>query len=305
MEKGIKKSLIFFECLSIIWFLSLNTVFAQERELLYSNQSEGQLPEMIAKIQAPNQEKVPYFELTPHTEYFVRLIPRQYVVTEGNDIQENATLGTKPFVFFTTSEGIYGKSLLDIYLDIGYEAEDIIRWQRDQDMVAVVFRYPEPIVLSTKKNGALSAAWKKTVYIPTWDNVFALFHHLAKQATITPDKSGEFAPKWLFFRTNALKDFVLSFPEIGKQKIKTTTYLELKANGGADWKYRELLENKLSIFEHFRGNGRTLNEIVDPEGIKTKMGLFEFIGPNMKINELSEIAVIYLGKLTITDSYFK
>jgi hypothetical protein len=75
----------------------------------------------------------------------------------------------------------------------------------------------------------------------------------------------------------------------------------LKAAGGSDWKYRKLLEQKLSIFEHFRGNGYTQNEVRDPEGVES--GLIEFVGANWKIKDFPEVAIIHLGKLTIKDTY--
>ena len=113
------------------------------------------------------------------------------------------------------------------------------------------------------------------VYIPTWENVFALFEQLAQQATIAPEQQGEYAPERLFFRSQARQHFVLGFPDTGKERIKSAGYVAVKATGGADWEYRELLEKKLSIFEHFRGNGRTLNEIEDPNGENMDAGLLE------------------------------
>ncbi len=97
--------------------------------------------------------------------------------------------------------------------------------------------------------------------------------------------------------------FVLGFPERGKERIKKASYTELKAIGGADWVYRSLLESKLSVFEHFRGNGRTHNEVLDPEGVQPEAGLIEFVGPNRKLKDLPEVAIIHLGRLNIEDTY--
>lgn len=271
-----------------------------EREILYPASLSGKLQKVVENIQ--NQPEVPYSDLSAETEYFVRIAPREYVLTKDNKIKESAIIGTKPFVFITTPEGIYGKSLLNIYLDIGYEAEDIIQWQRDKEMTAVVFRYPKEIVFSDVKNGQLSKDWDKKIYSPTWDNMFSIFDKLAENALVEPDKKGEFAPEKIFFRSNELKNFVSGFPEAGKERIKRTGYATLKEAGGADWVYRDLLEKKLSLFEHFRGNGRTLNEIKDPDGFKKESGLLEFVGPNMKLRELPELAVIYLGKLIVEDT---
>jgi len=287
----------------LLLLVGIKSSFAQQRTLLYPATVSDKLQTIVSKIQHTDTPKIDFAELNQQTDYFVRLIPRQYAVNEQDELQENAGLGTKSFVFFTTPEGIYGKSLLEIYLDIGYEAEDIIRWQHNQEMVALIFRYPETIQVSAVQSGHLPQNWAQYIYIPTWDNIFALFHKLAAKATIEPEKKGEFAPQKLFFRSPQLKNFVLSFPQAGHQRIKMTEYTQLKAVGGADWIYRQLLEDKLSIFEHFRGNGRTLNEIIDPQGIHQHAGLLEFVGPNQKLSALAELAVVYLGALTIEDLF--
>jgi hypothetical protein len=281
--------------------LSFGNASAQERELLYSFSLTDNLRSVVTNIQDINRAKVPYADLSPESDYFARVIPRKYVLTEKNEVQESAVLGTKPFVFFTTPEGIYGKSLLGIYADIGYTAEDIIR-QRNQDAIVIVFRFPKNIVRSNIKKGYLPRAWAKKVYVPTWDNVFSIFHKLTQIGTIEPNKQGSYAPERLFFSSKAQKQFILNFQKTRKTEIKTTPYANLKVKGGTNWEYRELLEKKLSIFEHFQGKGRTLN----PKNIgKTPAsnGLFEFIGPNMKIKALPEFAIIHLGELIIEDTY--
>lgn len=287
-------------------FFSIAQVMAKERDLLYPaaiSELNNNLQEVVRRAQNLAYPKIPYEALSPGSNYFVRIAPRKYTLTAENRISDNAILGTKPVVFFTTPEGIYGKSLLDIYLDIGYEAEDIIHWQRDTDMVAIIFSYPPNITFSDVRNGELPIEWANKVYAPTWDNVMAVFYRLAEIATVEPDKKGEFAPNQLFFNTLAQKYFVLSFPAEGQQRVKTTSYAQLKTVGGSDWVYRDLLEKKLSIFEHFRGNGRTLNEIVDPAGVQHEAGLFEFIGPNALVKSLPEVAIIDLGRLTIANTY--
>ncbi len=276
---------------------------ALDRELLYPETLSGRLQEIASNIQNIRQPEIPYPDLPAETEYFVRIAPRSHILTENNTIKDDAILGTKPFVFLTIPQGIYGKSLLDVYLDIGYETEDIIRWQCGKDMVAIVFRYSENIRYSNVKDGQLPEKWNNKVYSTTWDNMFSLFSRLADEAVIIPGKKGEFAPEKMFFRNNALISFVSGFPEAGKQKIKTTGYAVLKAAGGANWTYRNLLEKKLSLFEHFRGNGFTLNEIKDPEGVQDKSGMPEFAGPNMKVRNLPEKAIIHLGKLKVEDTY--
>ncbi len=290
--------------LAILSILSVPAVlFAQQRELLYPAELRGELKTVARRVQNLKKGKVPAAELRRDNRYFLRIAPRDYVLNDRGEPLESAVLGSKPFVFFTTPEGVYGKSLLEIYLDIGYVAADIIRFQRDMEMVAIIFRYPEHIKACGVRDGRLPEDWKKHVIVPTWDNILVLFTNLSAEATIDPDRRGEFAPSETFFRSEAEKSFVLSFPDDGKQRVKTVDYATLKAAGGADWAYRSLLENKLSVFEHFRGNGWTLNEIEDPNALKPESGILEFVGPNMKLRELPEIAVVDLGKLIVRDSY--
>ncbi len=285
----------------IALLISISNAFAQDREILYSVSLSDKLRSIATNIQDVNRAKVPNADIIQESDYFVRIIPRKYVLTKNNEVQENAVLGTKPFVFLTTPEGIYGKPLLEIYLDIGYAAGDIIKWQRNKDMIVVVFRYPENIALSDIRNGDLPKLWEKKVYVPTWDNVFSVFHKLTENGTIEPNKRG--APKRLFFASQAQKAFVLNFPKTGKEKIKTIPYANLKVMGGENWRYRKLLDNKLSIFEHFQGNGRTLNAMKNADNTQMEKGLLEFIGPNMKIKGFPEFAIIHLGALVIGESY--
>jgi hypothetical protein len=180
----------------------------------------------------------------------------------------------------------------------------VLRWQRDEDMVAIVFRFPDSVKVSEVRDGALPADWNSYVYAPTWDNVFALFDRLAAKASIQPDKKGEFAPQNTFFGSTAERDFVREFPDDARARVKSTPYAMLRALQGDDWRYRDLLEKKLSVFEHFRGNGRTLNELVDPYDTQLENGLLEFVGPNQKLADLKDLVMVHLGKLGVSDSYY-
>ncbi|PZN72516.1 MAG: hypothetical protein DM484_24380 [Candidatus Methylumidiphilus alinenensis] len=289
--------------IAILFVLITGIGTAQSREILFTASPSAELTALAEKIKNLDTPKIPDAELTRNSVFFVRIAPRKNILTDNNQLQDNAILGTRPFIFVTTPEGVFGKSLLDIYLDIGYEAGDIIHWQRDQEMVAIIFRFEDGIAISDEKKGQLPNDWTKFVYIPTWDNMFALFNRLATNATVDPGKQGEFAPVSLFFKTDADKAFALNFPDAVKKHIKETSYANLQAEGGDAWVYRKLLENKLSLFGHFRGTGRTQNVIVDPDGTKTENGLLEFVGPNRKLKELPEVAIVELGKLMIEDSF--
>ena len=259
------------------------------------------LPRKLKKIvgilrDPTNNPPLTYPQMTRGTDYFVRLAPRQYILTDKNEVQPTAVLGTKPFVFVTTPECIHGRTLLEIYEDIGYEGEDIILSSRNQKTVAIVFRFPKDISFSEVKDGQFSQDWDKKVYVPTWENVFSLFSRLVERGTIQ-------------FKSPAEKDFVLGFPQSGKDRIQRTLYITLYETGGADWEYRSLLEANLSVFQHFMGNGRTHNEVIYPD-IKSRdvkdwshMGLLEFVGPKMGINQLPEVAIIDMGQLGIEDTY--
>jgi hypothetical protein len=286
----------------VCWLLVAQViVFAEDRAILYPAAPAGKLQEIAANIQNINTPKIASDAIPQPVDYFVRIAPRQYILSADNQLLPNAILGTKPYIFMTTPEGLYGKELLDIYLDIGYEAEDIIRWQRNVEMVAIIFKYAPPIALSNVMDGKLPENWQQFIYAPTWDNIFAIFPKLAVDAPIQADKKGEFMPTQLFFRSDAEKQLVLGFPEAGKQRLKNVEYNTLKTIGGSDWVYRDLLEKKLSIFEHFRGTGRTLNEIVDPRGEHHLSGILEFVAPNANLNNLPEVAVVSLGKLMISN----
>jgi hypothetical protein len=275
----------------------------RERELLYSSCASGTLRDLTRMVRDRDVQPIAYEDLVRTSDYFVRIAPRKYTLTKSNGVRDDAILGTKPFAFVTTPECVRGRTLLEIYEEIGYEAENIVRDQRDQDMVAIVFRYPDRIAISEVKDGRLPDDWDRHVYVPTWDNVFALFSRLAEGAPIEPETRGEFAPERLFFRTPQQRMFILGFPEEGKRRMRTTPYAELSATKGADWVYRKAMETKLSIFEHFQGNGRTHNELLNPEDLRRDAGLLEFVGPNFKIKDLPEVAVIHLGRLIIEESF--
>jgi hypothetical protein len=280
------------------------SVCAQERSVLYTNSSSAPMQELAKNIRNLNSNKIPADKLPAATEYFVRIAPRSRVLTADNKILETAVLAapSKPFVFLTTPEGIFGKSLLEIYEDIGYEAEGIIRDQ-PEEMVAILFRYPTNITLSTVKDGNLDSDWPNRIYETTWDNMLSLFPQL-----VTDNQSDLCRQPEVPFKRICLPkldaDFVLSFPAEGKLLVKTARYRTLQGIGGADWKYRKLLEDTLSVFEHFRGDGRTENELLElRDKPDTPPQLREVVGPNMKINRLREVAVIDLGRLIIDVCY--
>lgn len=289
-------------CSSLLILLSfLGNVHAQrQRCLLYPKSLSGPIKELAKVIRDPHSAKMPSGQLPPASRYFVRIAPRDAVLTKDNEIKDSAVLAlpSKPFVFLTTPESIFGRSLLEIYEDIGYEAESIIQWSRNQDTVAILFRYRNDISVSQISDGNLTDDWSKWIYPTTWDNVFSVFTRLAEDEHLC--NKNEKPAKRICLPTMQA-EFVQAFPAEGKLRIRTTEYPVLKAFGGSDWEYRKLLESKLSVFEHFRGNGETQNEIFDPDA--KEKGLIEVIGPNVQLNQLEEVAIIHLGSLVIDDWY--
>ena len=70
------------------------------------------------------------------------------------------------------------------------------------------------------------------------------------------------APTILLDPGRTIHDFgQMTFAPLDEIVAKTVSYYQLKGIGGSDWVYRQLLQSKLSTFEHFRGNGRTHNEV--------------------------------------------
>ncbi|HEX8129074.1 MAG TPA: hypothetical protein VF527_08240, partial [Pyrinomonadaceae bacterium] len=273
---------------------------AQERKVLYHNSKppSARLKEIAEALSSDTKRARILFDQLPGASgYFVRLTQRKHVL-DGNSVPDTAVLHIRPYVFITTPESLYGRPLLEILEEIGYEAESILGQQLGLDTVAVVFRYPERITVSEVRDGRLPALWDDKVYVPTWENVFELFRLLARRDA----EAGSAAPASCYL-TDEERSFVIGFPEEGKRRVRSVPYGGLKAAGGADWVYRRLLENKLSVFEHFRGNGRTQNEIVDQDGTQPERGLLEYVGPNMKIKDLAEVAIIDLGRLTAKVEY--
>jgi hypothetical protein len=294
----------------LVWTLLL-LVFAgpsnaQQRTVLYENSPSPRMQELVQILRDAHSEKVPLEQLPKPGRYFVRITERRFVLTPDNKLLPTAVLAgpARPFAFLTTPEGFFGKSLLEIYGDIGYEAEDMIRFQRNADMVVMLFRYPDNVSLSNVSNGNFGGDWRHQVYATTWDNVLSLFTRLVQDDRRPVCKQNQM-PTANICLPPSDKSFVLRFQSTAKPQLKKTTksYAVLHATGGPLWRYRKLLEDKLSLFEHFRGDGRTENELLDTRDAESKGQLYEVVGPNMKLSDLPEVVIIHLGKLIIDDCY--
>ena len=291
----------------LLFFLALiNPVNAQQRTVLYENSPSTRMQELMKVLQDPHSDKVPLPQLPKPGRYFVRITERRFVLTPDNKLLPTAVLAgpARTFAFLTTPEGFFGKSLLEIYGDIGYEAEDMVRSQRNADMVVMLFRYPANVSLSRVSNGNLSGDWRHRVYATTWDNVLSLFTRLVQDERNPLCKQTQM-PSTNICLPPSDSSFVRRFQSTARRQLKqkTKSYAVLHATGGPLWRYRKLLEDKLSLFEHFRGDGRTENELLDSRDVEPKGQLYEVVGPNMKLSDLPEVVIIHLGKLIVDDCY--
>ena len=289
------------------------SIYAHDRALLYPKVLRSrQMQDLVKIIRNLHSDQVPLENLPSPSGYFVRIVPRRLVLTDNDELNEKyAVLGapSKPFIFLTTPESIFGKSLMEIYADIGYEAEDIIRNQRNEDMVAILFRYPDNIKLSWVEDGNLESDWPNRIYATTWANIFSLFPRLVQDKDTEPCQPSPY-PSTRICLAKEKVEFVLNFPEgreecptEGRYCVRKSGYRRLQALGGNNWKYRALLEDSLSVFEHFRGDGWTENELLERRDKPAPARLREVVAPNMKIAGLAEVAIIHLGRLTIEDGY--
>src|ERR1043165_4804710 len=238
--------------------------YAQQRAVLYENSPSTRMQELMKILQDPHSDKVPLPQLPKPARYFVRIKERRFVLTPDDKLLPTAVLAgpARPFAFLTTPEGFFGKSLLEIYADIGYEAEGIINQQRNADMVVILFRYPDNINLSPVTNGNFGRDWRNQIYPTTWDNVLSLFSQLVQdQASAVCQQRQTPAANICLPSTDRV--FVNKLRATARRQLPQPRngYAVLHATSGPLWRYRKLLEDNLSLFEHFRGDGRTENEL--------------------------------------------
>src|SRR5690242_13004363 len=84
------------------------TPLVRQRQLLYAGPArlDSKLKEAVESIRNLGLARVPYEKLSPTTDYFVRIAPRRVIVDDKNRIKPEAVLGTKPFVFLTSPQGV-------------------------------------------------------------------------------------------------------------------------------------------------------------------------------------------------------
>jgi hypothetical protein len=299
-------------CLCGVSFAPLLTATAPQgeaahptRRLLYPQDAADLKPalkEAVAELltkrkEVPDPEQVS----AAGVRVFVRVLPLKHVVDEKTSgLKDGARLGARPFVFLTTPEALYGKSLAGSFAAIGYSAEEAFLKNGGEKMAAVVFKYPGGFPVHPEGECLPEDGWDNRVYPATWDNLFCLTERMVRSGrSVVGLVAREDAPKKLSLRSEADKAFVLGYPKAGKDRLRRASYASLKGVGGADWEYRQLLERCWSASEHFRGDGRTKLTYGSPSG--SQKGFPEFVGPNLALSDTGTLAVIYLGTLKISE----
>ncbi|MEE2639902.1 MAG: hypothetical protein VX768_04695 [Planctomycetota bacterium] len=105
-------------------------------------------------------------------------------------------------------------------------------------------------------------------------------------------------PRLLQFSDEAERNLARYYPAERRDHIEKLPHTLLRIAGGPDWEYRKLLETKMGMNSHFRGVGLTENTLNSAD---TRKGLPEWIGPNRKLEDLVEYAVIDMGRLAFVE----
>lgn len=273
-----------------------------KRELLYPAKLEevpDSLKPFVAKLLAPDQGPVDPSTAKP-MGVFARVVSKGDVV-DAKVRKEGGTLGSKPFVFTTLPEALYGRDLLEIFSAIGYSAESVLTSQIGVEKAVIVFRWNEKVALHDGRDGSLPKAWQSAVYPATWDNVFSLVDKMCGDDDWNYVPDGKQPPVFTKLKLNSPqeKQFLLGFPNEGKQRIKTMSYYALRDAKGANWEYRQFLERSMSLAEHYSGDGTSTPTALKKDQAKLPVGFPEFLGPNRKMTTLTEVAVIGLGSLRL------
>ena len=118
------------------------------RTLLYPADAAG-VPESlrpaVKKLLDPDQPTVKP-EGVQAEGVFLRVTARRFVL-DGGRLKDGGWLGSRPFVFLTVPETIYGRSLLEVFSGIGYGADEVLAREVGDEKVAVVFRYEKAVRL--------------------------------------------------------------------------------------------------------------------------------------------------------------
>jgi hypothetical protein len=172
-------------------------------------------------------------------------------------------------VFLTIPEGIAGFTVDAVLSRVGYTPAEIANLFGGGQAAAVVFRYSDAVQSLAAWDGDLSGDVLKRVVRATWKNLFRTFKDLA-EIEETP----------LQFEADDRR-FVASFPSWGQLRLMgVPSYSHIDGEGGADWRYRWLLERLLWVTPKFLGKGWA----ADGNGAP---GAPEYVGPNASLSSLA------------------
>jgi len=185
-----------------------------------------------------------------------------------------------PVVFLTIPEGIAGFPLHAVLSRIGYTDAEIASLFGGGQAAAIVFKYPDGVQSLAAWDGDLSSDVLKRVVRGTWQNLFRTFKDLA-EIEETP----------LQFVDDDRR-FVASFPSWGRLRLMgVPSYSDIESVGGADWRYRWLLERLLWVTPTYLGKGWAADGNGGP-------GAPEYLGPNASLSGLAatqSLAIVSLG----------
>ncbi len=260
---------------------------APARRLLHPENEEQLSPALRPHVRAllsPATAPVPPAQARPGGT-FLRIVSKRFAFKDGR-LNPDGWLGGRPLVFLTVPETACGKPLLLAFADIGYSADDVLTWENGEEKVALLFRYP---------NGGGESALPAT-----WANLFALTGRLVAERRITIDPAGKaFSPRGLLLRDGREAALLARFAAADRRRLESTPYCVLKAAGGDDWACRALLERCLGATELYAGTGQTRTSFGPHRG--RSPGYPEFLGPNWKLGELPELAVVGLGAVRVVE----
>ncbi|VTR98547.1 hypothetical protein [Tuwongella immobilis] len=276
------------------------------RPLLYPADAARLSPEMrklVDAIRNPQSPQIPPEQFqsakSDASRIYARLVTRKFVL-DGSRLTPTAMVGGRPYVFVAAPQTMVGRNLLQIYSAIGYVAEDVLLDELGQEKVILLLRWPQ-VLQTTDRPEDRDSAWDQRIYPATWDNLLMLLDRYARQPDriAYPPFNGPAILEQLRLSSPQQREFVLGFPEAGKQRVRTVPYALLQAAGGADWEYRQILERAFSATVHYTGDGNTLPTLIR-RGTVPK-GFPEFLAPNRKLTELEEVAIIGVGSLNLTE----
>ena len=203
-------------------------------------------------------------------DVFVRIVRLDAILHDGQIPADAYLAGPNgpPVVFLTIPEEI-AKSPGTVLSRIGYTDADLAYVFGGGQAAAIVFKYPDEVQSLPTRDGDLSSDVLKRVVRGTWQNLFRTYKDIA-----------EIDESPLQFGADDRR-FVASFPSWGQLRLMgVPSYSEIQSVGGADWRYRRLLERHLWVTPKYLGTGWAAAGNGGP-------GAPEYLGPNASLSGLA------------------